>query len=226
MKFKEKQFEEILDEAIRLQESGKLLPEILALYPEYRSELEPLLSLSREIQKIGKSVTPPVELLQRILANIPEASEAGSSSGSFWVGTASASWAASLRKKVTFRLLAPLVAALVISVFAYSQQKLPVPASVTPVPLAVQEQRGTVAAVSAPLVQPLSSNVGGSTDTLSGPTASDTHDSIVDPVIDELAAFILEDTSYAAEEPQDIEYVESDAGALEVFGQVYYEGDF
>lgn len=64
------QFEKILNEALRLQEEGKSIPEILNLFPEQKRALEEMFETIKILKDQKERVMPPKELLSKIITNI------------------------------------------------------------------------------------------------------------------------------------------------------------
>lgn len=61
--------EEIANEALKLLQDGKTVPEILNLFPQQRTELKPLLENARLLTGAARAIKPRPELLHDIIKN-------------------------------------------------------------------------------------------------------------------------------------------------------------
>lgn len=62
-------FEEILNKALELKKEGKSVPEILALFPEQKKELEEMFETIKILARQKEKILPPKELLSKIITN-------------------------------------------------------------------------------------------------------------------------------------------------------------
>jgi len=69
MNIKNIEFEKILSEALKLQEEGKTIPEILDLFPEHKKELGGIFETIEILKNQKEKIIPPKELLNKIITS-------------------------------------------------------------------------------------------------------------------------------------------------------------
>ncbi|MBI4692104.1 MAG: hypothetical protein HY773_01535, partial [Candidatus Terrybacteria bacterium] len=63
------QLEKILSEALKLQEEGKTIPEILDLFPGHKKELGEIFETIEILKNQKEKIIPPKELLNKIITS-------------------------------------------------------------------------------------------------------------------------------------------------------------
>lgn len=67
----ENNIEKIIQEAVELREKGKLIPEILSLFPKHIKVLEEIFGIIEILSSEKERIKPPKELLMKIISRIP-----------------------------------------------------------------------------------------------------------------------------------------------------------